>query len=267
AVESAEAVNALAYTVGQDVVFGEGQYEPETGEGKRLLAHELTHVVQQGGQQHYNAKSLIGYPTDVFEQEADNIATSLAEGRSVMVEKQMNTPFIQQLRDPEATAEPPPIPPMPFGPAAPQVVRIEIQRDHETRRSTMGWLTIGDLQLGVIELPWNNNNTDTSRIPAGTYPAYIRTDGPKGWRIELENTDPRVHVQIHRGNTPDDSKGCILPGMTRDQDRVNDSGAAMQLIQQAIINAGPGARIEVIIKDSSDQPPPGPGDFPMSGLV
>src|SRR5437016_4260067 len=46
AVESAQAVDALAYTVGQDVVFGEGQYEPETGEGKRLLAHELTHVVQ-----------------------------------------------------------------------------------------------------------------------------------------------------------------------------------------------------------------------------
>lgn len=47
AVESAQAVNALAYTVGQDVVFGEGQYAPETIEGKRLLAHELTHVVQQ----------------------------------------------------------------------------------------------------------------------------------------------------------------------------------------------------------------------------
>jgi Domain of unknown function (DUF4157) len=47
AAESARAVNALAYTVGRDVVFGEGRYEPETSEGKRLLAHELTHVVQQ----------------------------------------------------------------------------------------------------------------------------------------------------------------------------------------------------------------------------
>src|SRR5438874_13173701 len=43
AAESAQAVDALAYTVGRDVVFGEGQYAPETGEGKRLLAHELTH--------------------------------------------------------------------------------------------------------------------------------------------------------------------------------------------------------------------------------
>ncbi len=45
--ESAKAVNAKAYTVGKDVVFGEGQYSPGTSEGKKLMAHELTHVVQQ----------------------------------------------------------------------------------------------------------------------------------------------------------------------------------------------------------------------------
>ena len=49
AAESARSVNAGAYTVGQDVVFGAGQYVPGTGEGRKLLAHELTHVVQQGG--------------------------------------------------------------------------------------------------------------------------------------------------------------------------------------------------------------------------
>ena len=47
AATSARAVNALAYTVGRDVVFGAGQYAPGTIAGKRLLAHELTHVVQQ----------------------------------------------------------------------------------------------------------------------------------------------------------------------------------------------------------------------------
>ncbi len=44
---SAQAVNALAYTLGQDIVFGKDQYQPGTSEGQRLLAHELTHVVQQ----------------------------------------------------------------------------------------------------------------------------------------------------------------------------------------------------------------------------
>lgn len=47
AAASARAVNALAYTVGKHLVFAPGQYSPSTALGKRLLAHELTHVVQQ----------------------------------------------------------------------------------------------------------------------------------------------------------------------------------------------------------------------------
>jgi outer membrane protein OmpA-like peptidoglycan-associated protein len=47
AAESALAVNATAYTVHEDIVFGDGQYAPHTDAGKRLLAHELTHVMQQ----------------------------------------------------------------------------------------------------------------------------------------------------------------------------------------------------------------------------
>ena len=45
--ESARVVNALAYTVGNNIVFGAGQYRPESTAGRRLLAHELVHVVQQ----------------------------------------------------------------------------------------------------------------------------------------------------------------------------------------------------------------------------
>jgi len=49
AARSAQALGARAYTVGQNIAFGEGQYAPETTAGRQLLAHELTHVVQQGG--------------------------------------------------------------------------------------------------------------------------------------------------------------------------------------------------------------------------
>lgn len=41
-------LSARAYTLGKDVVFGKGEYRPESDAGRRLLAHELTHVVQQG---------------------------------------------------------------------------------------------------------------------------------------------------------------------------------------------------------------------------
>jgi hypothetical protein len=47
--QSAQNVNAHAYTVGHDIVFGAGQFAPGTHEGRRLIAHELTHVVQQSG--------------------------------------------------------------------------------------------------------------------------------------------------------------------------------------------------------------------------
>jgi len=47
AAESARSINSLAYTVGRNVVFGAGQYQPATREGRRLLAHELVHVMQQ----------------------------------------------------------------------------------------------------------------------------------------------------------------------------------------------------------------------------
>jgi outer membrane protein OmpA-like peptidoglycan-associated protein len=53
AADSARAVNAIAYTVGSDIVFADGQYAPATTVGQRLLAHELAHVIQQsaGGTQ------------------------------------------------------------------------------------------------------------------------------------------------------------------------------------------------------------------------
>ena len=54
AAESARAVNALAYTAGRDVVFGVEQYAPGMIYGRKLLAHELTHVMQQQGQSHLN---------------------------------------------------------------------------------------------------------------------------------------------------------------------------------------------------------------------
>jgi len=46
---AARAVDARAFTLGSDVVFRSGEYRPNSRSGKRLLAHELTHVVQQGG--------------------------------------------------------------------------------------------------------------------------------------------------------------------------------------------------------------------------
>jgi hypothetical protein len=90
AAESARAVNSFAYTLGQDIVFGAGQYEPNTQAGKRLLAHELTHVVQQGDAEGATTPHLAGaslslsQPSDRAEQEASRSAEAVMRGASPM---------------------------------------------------------------------------------------------------------------------------------------------------------------------------------------
>lgn len=75
---SAAQVNARAYTVGHDVVFGAGQFTPDTAAGRRLLAHELCHVIQQGagaGAGQLAAQPLtVSNPSDAAEAEADRAA-------------------------------------------------------------------------------------------------------------------------------------------------------------------------------------------------
>jgi outer membrane lipoprotein SlyB len=77
--ESARAVSAQAYTVGRDVVFSAGQYAPETTAGRRLLAHELAHVVQQRGAAS-PAELEIGAPDTAYEQDASRQGDRVAQG-------------------------------------------------------------------------------------------------------------------------------------------------------------------------------------------
>jgi Domain of unknown function (DUF4157) len=66
---SAQVVNALAYTVGRNVVFGAGQYAPHSAAGRRLIAHELTHTLQQA-RTTTSVPSQRGLRVDVHEKEA-----------------------------------------------------------------------------------------------------------------------------------------------------------------------------------------------------
>src|SRR5947209_1543912 len=76
--ESAKSVQAYAYTVGNDVVFQSDKYEPASESGKRMLAHELTHVVQQRSGPVAGTPAVggikISTPSDSFEQAAERSA-------------------------------------------------------------------------------------------------------------------------------------------------------------------------------------------------
>jgi hypothetical protein len=80
AAESAQAVSALAYTVGRDVVFGAGQYAPATSQGRELLGHELTHVVQQSEATASTQAFPVSEPAGVGEQDANRVPDRMKLG-------------------------------------------------------------------------------------------------------------------------------------------------------------------------------------------
>lgn len=79
AAESAQAVSAWAYTVEQNIVFGAGQYSPHTSKGRQLLAHELTHVMQQS-QTSAVRPCRIEAASSVHENEAAKVSRQTAAG-------------------------------------------------------------------------------------------------------------------------------------------------------------------------------------------
>jgi hypothetical protein len=72
------AVNARAFTTGQNIFFRHGTYNPGSSSGQELIAHELTHVVQQTGGR-LQPKLTISQPGDKYEQEADHVAHAVMQ--------------------------------------------------------------------------------------------------------------------------------------------------------------------------------------------
>jgi hypothetical protein len=115
--ESARSIHARAYTVGEHVVFGNGQYVPDTQSGQRLLAHELAHVVQQQGAR-TDLPLTIGPANDHLEHAADAASASFGSGAAISnraMSGQLQRASIQ--REPEGAAPPAPASPAPAAPA------------------------------------------------------------------------------------------------------------------------------------------------------
>ena len=72
---SVQTIGARAFAIGKDLVFGQGEYHPDTRPGRLLLAHELAHVIQQHpSTADRPAPFKIGSPSDQTEREADTAA-------------------------------------------------------------------------------------------------------------------------------------------------------------------------------------------------
>jgi hypothetical protein len=97
---SAKGVNAHAYTVGSNVVFQRDAYDPASAEGKVMLAHELTHVIQQrnGPVDGTSAPGgiSVSHPSDRFEREAAANADRVMAAPSAPTSNSLDTPAIQR---------------------------------------------------------------------------------------------------------------------------------------------------------------------------
>jgi|GEM_PF-3903849 len=95
--DATEQLGARAFTHGQDIYFGQGEYAPATPAGKGILAHELTHVVQQqrgsAGQQ---AAALTHTAADTLEEEADRAAAAVLAGQRPSVVSHSAAPGLQR---------------------------------------------------------------------------------------------------------------------------------------------------------------------------
>lgn len=175
AAKSTQAVNALAYTVGQDVVFGAGQYSPTTNAGQRLLAHELTHVVQQ---RHISPNlqklSLDETSMSHYEREANEVGQKVALGQSFSMTQEVSSPVLQKqviVQEPAGGCG------ICHGPqTAGSIAHALIQEEFEILHP-----------LGLIEFPFSSPTDENGRLdlavatPTGIKIGEIKPANPEGY--------------------------------------------------------------------------------------
>lgn len=113
---------------------------------------------------------------------------------------------------------------------------------------TMGRMWCKGFQCFTLELPWLNNLTSISCIPAGVYDYFFRESPSNGNVLELKDVPNRTYIQIHAGNYRRHTEGCILVGdrfMFIDGDSVPDVGNSKNTLGELLKVAGAEGQIEV----------------------
>lgn len=139
---------------------------------------------------------------------------------------------------------------------AQQLLEITIVRTSENATSTTGELYVdGRFVAQTLELPWRNNQSYLSAIPAGRYAAHLRYDKTDGWRLQLNDVPGRSGVQLHIGNYPSQIEGCVLVGLAVNnaENRLEASSAAYGRVRNAFYGTSdpvqsPNKRVRVTIK-------------------
>ena len=132
-------------------------------------------------------------------------------------------------------------------------VNLLLIRDTFTKESTIGKLFInGESFCDTLENPYINNERNISCIPEGQYKVRLRLARESATRdyyyLLVQDVPNRDFILVHIGNYPSQTQGCILVGNGRQQDVVENSRLAMDLVIKEIVNLG-GENINLIIKN------------------
>ena len=132
-------------------------------------------------------------------------------------------------------------------------INLLIIRDTFTENSTIGELFLnGERMCDTLENPYINNERNISCIPEGEYKVRLRLARESATRdylhLLVQDVPNRDYILFHRGNSAKDTSGCILVGLGSQQDFVQNSTLAMDLLMKEIINLG-GTNINLIIKN------------------
>ena len=133
------------------------------------------------------------------------------------------------------------------------IINLLIIRDTFTESSTIGELFLnGERMCDTLENPYINNERKISCIPEGEYKVRLRTAKESGSRdylhLLVQDVPNRDYILFHRGNSAKDTSGCILVGLGSQQNAVQNSRLAMDLLMKEILNLG-GTNINLIIKN------------------
>jgi len=132
-------------------------------------------------------------------------------------------------------------------------INLLIIRDTFSEKSTIGELFLnGERMCDTLELPWKDNQRNISCIPEGVYKVRLRLARESATRdylhLLVQDVPNRDWILFHRGNSAKDTSGCILVGLGSQQDFVQNSTLAMDLLMKEILNLG-GTKINLIIKN------------------
>lgn len=238
AARSARAMNALAYTVGNDIAFAENQYAPEAAYGRRLLAHELTHVIQQQGvntsMQHFSPEETA--TQDVrLEQEADRAAEQVVAGQQAQVVG--STPVAapqRQDKDKKNQPQTPKIVP-PLEPGKAQKKLIDQARNAAAIRTQTAMFKASGIQgavqfqearrLAQIKFDWPNPNMEQiSEVLSGMGGGLVTVDVKVAAANDPECAGRAGYVRGHRPPI------VLCPGFFKDP--ANNEGRVRTMIHE-----------------------------------